>query len=150
IQLYRWFPSILQVLTIVRPETIVRWHRAGFRRYWSWKSRPRGGRPQIEADLRALIRRNAPHAVCLGSSWRKRVSRQSSSTTRSEIRRRWRPPRNPGRGSQAPELGLGTQRGECDQAKQHGHERQMLTSRRGVEFMVPVFSPESLFEGTAC
>jgi transposase InsO family protein len=57
IQLYRWFPSILQVLTIVRPETIVRWHRAGFRRYWGWKSRRRGGRPQIEADLRALIRR---------------------------------------------------------------------------------------------
>ena len=33
IQLYRWFPSILQVLTIVRPETLVRWHRAGFRCY---------------------------------------------------------------------------------------------------------------------
>ena len=46
IQLYRWFPSILKVLTIVRPETLVRWHRAGFRRYWRWKSHPRGGRPQ--------------------------------------------------------------------------------------------------------
>ena len=57
IQLYRWFPSILKVLTIVRPETLVRWHRAGFRRYWRWKSRALGGRPQIEADLRALIRR---------------------------------------------------------------------------------------------
>jgi len=57
IQLYRWFPSILQVLTIVRPETLVQWHRAGFRFYWRWKSRPRGGRPQIEADLRVLIRR---------------------------------------------------------------------------------------------
>jgi transposase InsO family protein len=56
IQLYRWFPSILQVLTIVQPETLVRWHRAGFRCYWRWKSRPRGGRPQIETDLRALIR----------------------------------------------------------------------------------------------
>ena len=33
IQLYRWFPSILQVLTIIRPETLVRWHRAGFRLY---------------------------------------------------------------------------------------------------------------------
>jgi hypothetical protein len=43
IQLYRWFPSILQVLTIVQPETLVRWHRAGFRCYWRWKSRPRGG-----------------------------------------------------------------------------------------------------------
>src|SRR5450759_1851857 len=57
IQLYRWFPSILKVLTIVQPETLVRWHRAGFRCYWRWKSRPRGGRPQVETDLRALIRR---------------------------------------------------------------------------------------------
>ena len=57
IQLYGWFPSVLKVITIMRPETIVRWHRAGFRRYWRWKSRSLGGRPQIEADLRALIRR---------------------------------------------------------------------------------------------
>src|ERR1700740_639029 len=57
IQLYRWFPSILKVLTIIRPATLVRWHRAGFRGYWRWKSRRRGGRPQIGADLRALIRR---------------------------------------------------------------------------------------------
>jgi hypothetical protein len=57
IRLYRWFPSILKVLTIVRPETVLRWHRAGFRRYWRWKSRRRGGRPQIETELRTLIRR---------------------------------------------------------------------------------------------
>ena len=57
IQLYRWFPSILKSITIVRPETLVRWHRAGFRRYWRWKSRSLGGRPHIDADLRALIRR---------------------------------------------------------------------------------------------
>src|ERR1700733_14330571 len=57
IQLYRWFPSILQVLTIIRPETLVRWHRAGFRCYWRWKSRPLGGRPRIDTELRALIRR---------------------------------------------------------------------------------------------
>ncbi len=57
IQLYRWFPSILKVLTIIRPETLVRWHRAGFRGYWRWKSRQGGGRPQIDTDLRALIRR---------------------------------------------------------------------------------------------
>src|SRR5215469_5874033 len=42
LQLYRWFPAILKVLTIIRPETLVRWHRAGFRCYWRWKSRPRG------------------------------------------------------------------------------------------------------------
>ena len=56
-QLYRWFPAILKVLTIIRPETLVRWHRAGFRYYWRWKSRSRGGRPQIETELRVLIRR---------------------------------------------------------------------------------------------
>src|SRR5476651_903019 len=57
IQLYRWFPSILQVVKIIRPETLVRWHRAGFRRYWRWKSRSLGGRPQGDAELRVLIRR---------------------------------------------------------------------------------------------
>jgi transposase InsO family protein len=57
IQLYRWFPAILKVLTIIRPETLVRWHRAGFRCYWRWKSRRRGGRPQIETEPRVLIRR---------------------------------------------------------------------------------------------
>src|ERR1700694_1978918 len=48
IQMYRWFPSILKVLTIIRPETLVRWHRAGFRCYWRGKSRPRHrpARPQ--------------------------------------------------------------------------------------------------------
>ncbi len=56
IQLYRWFPSILKAITIIRPATLVRWHRAGFRHYWRWKSRSRGGRPQIETDLRVLIR----------------------------------------------------------------------------------------------
>src|ERR1017187_9267052 len=54
IQLYRWFPSILNVLTIIRPETLVRWHRAGFRCYWRWKSGSRGGRPQIETDPASL------------------------------------------------------------------------------------------------
>src|SRR6202040_2988575 len=56
VQMYRWFPSILTVVTIVRPETLVRWHRAGFRRYWRWKSDARGGRPRIETELRTLIR----------------------------------------------------------------------------------------------
>jgi transposase InsO family protein len=55
IQLYRWCPSILKVMMIIRPETLVRGHRAGFRRYWRWKSRSAGGRPQIHAELRALI-----------------------------------------------------------------------------------------------
>jgi hypothetical protein len=46
VMLYRWFPSILKAITIIRPETLVRWHRAGFRRYWQWKSRSPGGRPK--------------------------------------------------------------------------------------------------------
>src|SRR6202047_217960 len=56
VQMYRCFPAILTVNTIVQPETLVRWHRAGFRRYWRWQSRRRGGRPRIEMELRALIR----------------------------------------------------------------------------------------------
>src|SRR2546429_4175015 len=67
VQLYRWFPSILTVLTIIRPATLMRWHRAGFRCYWRWKSRRRAGRPQIEADLRALIRRMSVEIPLSGS-----------------------------------------------------------------------------------
>src|SRR5215471_12163657 len=56
IWLYRWFSSVLSALRIIQPATLVRWHRAGFRRYWRWKSRSPGGRPRIDADLQALIR----------------------------------------------------------------------------------------------
>src|SRR6185312_1806231 len=47
VQMYRWFPSILTVVTIVQPETLVRWHRAGFRRYWRNRTRGEGARPPI-------------------------------------------------------------------------------------------------------
>src|ERR1700682_2892097 len=57
IQLYRWVSSILQALTTLRPETLVRLHRAGFRCYWRWKAPTLGGRPRIDTELRALIRR---------------------------------------------------------------------------------------------
>src|ERR1039458_5011118 len=53
--LYRWFPSILGAITIVRPETIIRWHRAEFRVYWRWRSRNRVARPKVSAELRTLI-----------------------------------------------------------------------------------------------
>jgi len=54
--LYRLFPSALNAITIVQPETIIRWHRMGFRLYWRWKSRSRGGRPKIPGESRRLIR----------------------------------------------------------------------------------------------
>ncbi len=47
------------VLVLVQPETVIGWHRAGFRLYWRWRSRPRGGRPRITAEIRHLIRRMA-------------------------------------------------------------------------------------------
>src|SRR5580704_9079330 len=53
--LYHWFPGILEALAILRPETILRWHRAGFRVYWRWRSRIPVGRPKTSAELRMLI-----------------------------------------------------------------------------------------------
>src|SRR5207302_5966014 len=53
--LYRWFPSVLSAIAILRPETIIRWHRAGFRSYWRERSRRPVGRPRISAELRNLI-----------------------------------------------------------------------------------------------
>ncbi len=53
--LYRLSPSVLDAIHIVRPETVVRWHRQGFKAYWRWKSRPKGGRPKVESELRNLI-----------------------------------------------------------------------------------------------
>jgi hypothetical protein len=54
--LYRLFPVVRSALAVVRPETVVRWHRAGFRAYWRWKSRPRSGRPKVPFEIRQLIR----------------------------------------------------------------------------------------------
>ena len=55
--LSRLWASWRHALQVVRPETVVGWHRQGFRRYWAWKSRPRHGRPRIRTELRDLIRR---------------------------------------------------------------------------------------------
>ena len=51
-----WLLTFLDALKIVKPDTVLRWHRAGFRAYWRWKSRPRGGRPSTPAEIRDLIR----------------------------------------------------------------------------------------------
>jgi|SRR5271167_3256371 len=55
--LYRPYPSLLDEIIIVQPETVIRWHQRGFRAYWQWKSRHTGGRPRIDAEVRSLIRR---------------------------------------------------------------------------------------------
>jgi hypothetical protein len=47
----RLFPNARNALAIVQPKTVVRWHRAGFRSYWRWKSRRRAGRPVVSIDL---------------------------------------------------------------------------------------------------
>jgi transposase InsO family protein len=53
---YRIAPGVLNALVIVKPETVIRWHRAGFRLFWRWKSRRRGGRPKVPLEIRQLIR----------------------------------------------------------------------------------------------
>jgi hypothetical protein len=54
--LYRLAPSVLGALAILKPETVIRWNRAGFRSYWRWRSRHRGGRPTVPLEIRELIR----------------------------------------------------------------------------------------------
>jgi hypothetical protein len=102
--LYRWFPSALKAMTIIQPETLVRWHRAGFRYYWRWKSRNLGGRPPISAELRALIRRmsfestlwGAPHIH--GELLKVLPTRKPTSLSRKPVAflRRWAERRNCG------------------------------------------------------
>jgi hypothetical protein len=53
------WPRWSDVLVLVKPETVVGWHRAGFRLYWRWQSRLHGGRPKITEEIRALVRRMA-------------------------------------------------------------------------------------------
>src|SRR6266436_759897 len=55
--LYRLFPSLLDASIIFKPDTLLRWHRIGFRLFWRWKSRRRAGRPALAADTRSLVRR---------------------------------------------------------------------------------------------
>src|ERR1700682_6284685 len=55
--LYRLAPKVLGALAIVKPETVIKWHRAGFRSYWRGKSRRRGGgRPTVAPEIRKLVR----------------------------------------------------------------------------------------------
>src|SRR5262245_49278258 len=63
----RIWPNLLDLSQVVRPETILRWHRAGFRAFWRWKSRRRAGRPKIDG-LRDLIRRMSQENPLWGAS----------------------------------------------------------------------------------
>jgi len=65
--LHRGWSGWADVLLLVKPETVVGWHRAGFRLYWRWRSRPRGGRPKIDAEIRAFIRRLANENASWGA-----------------------------------------------------------------------------------
>jgi len=124
VQLYRCFPSILKVLTIIRPETLVRWHRAGFRSYWRWKSRSLGGRPQIEADLRALIRRMSIENPLWGAPFTENFSSSGL---------RWPNPASPSTWSSA-----------VDRQARNG-ERSCVTTRRTLpRWICSLFRPLAL------
>jgi transposase InsO family protein len=62
------WPHLVGVARLVQPETILRWHRTGFRLFWRWKSRNRAGRPKIDRDLRDLIRRISTENPLWGAS----------------------------------------------------------------------------------
>src|SRR3982074_3363130 len=65
----RLWPGLLGAAQVVQPETILRWHRAGFKAFWRWKSRNRAGRPKIDRGLRDLIRRMSKENPQWGASW---------------------------------------------------------------------------------
>ena len=64
----RLWPSLLGVAKVVQPETVLRWHRAGFKAFWRWKSRKRAGRPKIDRGLRDLIQRMSKENPQWGAS----------------------------------------------------------------------------------
>ena len=66
--LVRLWPDLIDVIQVVKPETILRWHRAGFKAYWRWKSRRRAGRPRIDRGLRDLIGRMSRENPLWGAS----------------------------------------------------------------------------------
>jgi hypothetical protein len=64
----RLWPRLLNAVQVVQSETILRWHRAGFRTFWRWRSRNRAGRPKIDRELRELIRRMSMENALWGAS----------------------------------------------------------------------------------
>jgi hypothetical protein len=64
----RVWPELLGTIQVVKPETVLRWHRAGFRAFWRWKSRRRPGRPTIDRGLREVIQRMSRENPLWGAS----------------------------------------------------------------------------------
>ena len=93
----RIWPSLLDISQVVKPETILRWHRSGFRASWRWKSRNRVGRPRVDRELRDLIRRMSRENPLWGAP---RVDGEllmlgfevAQSTVSQYMVRGWRPP----------------------------------------------------------
>lgn len=89
ISLYHLAPKVLDALSVLKPETVIRWHRVGFRAYWRWKSRPRGGRPTTPADIRQLIREMSLANPLWGAP---RIHDVGQTTVAKYMARRRRPP----------------------------------------------------------
>jgi hypothetical protein len=64
----RLWPSLLDAVQVVQPESVLRWHRAGFKVLWRWKSRNRAGRPRIDRALRDVIKRMSHENPLWGAS----------------------------------------------------------------------------------
>ena len=99
--LYRLVSRICDALAIVKPDTLVRWHRAGFRSYWRWKSRRRGGRPIVPVEIRRLIREMS----IANPLWERRGSTTSFSSSASISGRRAWPSIWPGVEARRPKVG---------------------------------------------
>ena len=69
VALYRLAPNTINAPTIVKPDTVIRWHRSGFRLYWRWKSRRRCGRPVVPLKIRQLIREMSIANSLWGAPW---------------------------------------------------------------------------------
>ena len=92
----RWKDALI----VVKPATVIQWHRAGFRRYWTWRSRPTGGRPGIDPEVRTLIQRMATAnlwgAPRIHGELLKLGIQVSEATVSKYMPRRSKPPRQPG------------------------------------------------------
>jgi putative transposase len=93
--LMRWWPKWREALIIVKPETVITWHRKGFRLFWAWKSRRRGGRPKTDGEVRALVRQMAEQnhwvAPCIHGELLK-LGYDVSQATVSRYMPKWRKP----------------------------------------------------------